>query len=229
MSKIFYHWFLLLYSFGICETDTHILLLVCWPHYDFFIRGWICTPLWIMYKYLRAGPPEMPFRNWYNCGTKHFHQTNVVWWKWRTQLAWEIKPVPHDLVRRIGFWRIKSPEQDLKYLYWTIGKKLFWNIPACKGTYMIDWVGRAYVYTCIYVCIYIYTLLCLTWFIHMYTTLQNTSTHCTTPPCNTLQHTLQHTPSQETSVAVRARRVEYYLTTCLCNITWLPNPTTPLI
>ena len=23
-------------------------------------------------------PPEMPLRNWYNCGTKHFNKTSVV-------------------------------------------------------------------------------------------------------------------------------------------------------
>ena len=28
-------------------------------------------PLWIMQTYLRAGPPETPLRNLYNCGTKH--------------------------------------------------------------------------------------------------------------------------------------------------------------
>jgi len=58
-------------------------------------------------KYLRAGPPDMPLRNWYNCSTKHFHLTSVVRWKWKNQLDWVIKPVPHDLVRRIRFWRIK--------------------------------------------------------------------------------------------------------------------------
>jgi len=46
----------------------------------------------------------MPLRNWYNCGTKHFHQTSVVWLKWKTQLDWVIKPVPDYLVRRIRFW-----------------------------------------------------------------------------------------------------------------------------
>jgi len=32
-----------------------------------------------------------------------------------TQLCWVITPVPHNLVRRIRFWRLKSPEQDFKY------------------------------------------------------------------------------------------------------------------
>ena len=77
--------------------------------------AWSHPPLWIMWKYLRAGPPEMSLRNWYNCGTKHFHQTSVVWWnlKRNTQLDWLIKPVLHDLVRRIRFWRIKSPDRIL--------------------------------------------------------------------------------------------------------------------
>ena len=83
----------------------------------------------------------MPLRNWYNWGTKHFHRTSVVCWKWKTQLDRVIKPEPHDLVRRIRFWRIKSLEYDFKYLYWTIRKILFWNLFTCKGTYMMDWVG----------------------------------------------------------------------------------------
>ena len=28
--------------------------------------------------------------------------------KWKTRLDWVIKPVLHDLVRRLRFWRIKS-------------------------------------------------------------------------------------------------------------------------
>ena len=31
--------------------------------------------------HLRAGPPEMPLRKWYNCGTNHFYLTSVVRWK----------------------------------------------------------------------------------------------------------------------------------------------------
>ena len=84
----------------------------------------------------------LPFQSWYDCGTKHFHPTMMVGWKWKTQLDWVIKPVLHDLVRRIRFWRIKSLEKDLKCLYWTISDILFWNLLTCTGTYMIDWVGR---------------------------------------------------------------------------------------
>ena len=29
-------------------------------------------------KYLRAGPAEMPFRNWYTANTNHFHRTDSV-------------------------------------------------------------------------------------------------------------------------------------------------------
>jgi len=38
----------------------------------------------------------------------------------------------------------KSPEHDFKYLYWTISKIFFWNLFACEGTYIIDWVGRCH-------------------------------------------------------------------------------------
>ena len=37
---------------------------------------WIRPTLWIMLKYLRAGPSKMPFRSWYNYGTNHFHQAD---------------------------------------------------------------------------------------------------------------------------------------------------------
>ena len=74
------------------------------PHRVKHIR----PPLWIKSKCLRAGPPEMPLWNWYNCGTNHFNLTSVVRWKWKNQLDWVIKPVPHDLVRRMRFWRIKN-------------------------------------------------------------------------------------------------------------------------
>jgi len=66
-------------------------------------------------KYLRASPAEMPVQNWYTANTNHFHLTDSVRWKSTRQLYWVINPVPHDLVRRIRFWRIKSPEQDFKY------------------------------------------------------------------------------------------------------------------
>jgi hypothetical protein len=67
-------------------------------------------------------------------GTRYFHPTMMVGWKWNPQVDWVIKQVPHDLVRRIRFWSIKSPEHDFKYLYWTINKTLFWNLFTCKGT-----------------------------------------------------------------------------------------------
>jgi len=38
-------------------------------------------------KYLRAGPAEMPFQNWYTANTNHFHLTDSVRWKSKTQLG----------------------------------------------------------------------------------------------------------------------------------------------
>jgi len=58
-------------------------------------------------EYLRAGPAELPFQNWYTANTNHFHLTDSVRWKSKTQLGWVIHPVPHIFVRRIRFWRIK--------------------------------------------------------------------------------------------------------------------------
>jgi len=34
-------------------------------------------PLWIMQKYLRAGPAQMPLGNWYPAGTYNFHPKDV--------------------------------------------------------------------------------------------------------------------------------------------------------
>jgi len=42
----------------------------------------------------------------------------------------------------VGFRRIKSSEQDFKYLCWTISKIIFWNLFTWNGIYMIDWVGQ---------------------------------------------------------------------------------------
>jgi len=59
-------------------------------------------------KYLRAGPAEMPFLNWYTANTNNLSDlTDSVKIKWKTQPDWGIKPVTHDLVRRIRFRRIK--------------------------------------------------------------------------------------------------------------------------
>ena len=84
----------------------------------------------------------MPFQNWYTANTNNFELTDSVSWKSKRQLGWVINIVQHNLVRRIRFWKIKSERKDFKCLYWTISKIIFWNLFTCKGTYMIDWVGR---------------------------------------------------------------------------------------
>jgi len=38
-------------------------------------------------KYLRAGPAEMRFQNWYTANTNHFRLTDSVRWKSKTQLG----------------------------------------------------------------------------------------------------------------------------------------------
>jgi len=72
-----------------------------------------CPTLWIMYKYLRASLADLSIRSWYKPGTKHFRLTILVRWESTTQQCWGIKPVPHNLVRRIRSWSVKSLEQDL--------------------------------------------------------------------------------------------------------------------
>ena len=38
-------------------------------------------------KYLRAGPAEMPFQNWYTANTNHLRLTDSVRWKSKRQLG----------------------------------------------------------------------------------------------------------------------------------------------
>jgi len=81
---------------------THSYVTFIWH-----IRTW-CPPAPMNHvKYLRAGPAEMPFQNWYTANTNHFRLTDSVRWKSKTQQGWVTNPVPHNLVRRIRFWRIQ--------------------------------------------------------------------------------------------------------------------------
>jgi len=78
-------------------------------------------------------PPRCPFE----AGTTVVQIISTrqisAWRKWGSQLCWVIKAVPHDLARRIRFWRIKSLEQDFKYLYCKISKILLLNLFNWKG------------------------------------------------------------------------------------------------
>ena len=85
--------------------------------YFFYYKVLCRPPIWILQKYLMAGPSEMPLRSWYNCGTKHFHPTmmvdglvemkNPTRFSNTTSTAWSYG--------KIRFWRKKPPEQDFKY------------------------------------------------------------------------------------------------------------------
>jgi len=122
----------------------------------------------------------MPLRCGYNCGTNHFHQVDfcLAEMKKPTRLSNKSSTAWSWAENQIfvGFLRIKSWEQDFKYLYWRISKILLWHVFTWKGIYMIDWVGR----------------MRWPWWVgslNCCNTLQHTATHC-----NTLQHTatLQH-------------------------------------
>ena len=39
----------------------------------------------------------------------------------------------------VRFLRMKSSEEDFKYLYWRISKILSWNIFTCKGIHILIW------------------------------------------------------------------------------------------
>jgi len=97
----------------------------------------------------------MPLANWYPAGSNQFHQAIFCLAEMKkptmlsSQLCWVFKTVPHDLVRRIRFLRIKSSEQDFKYLYWTISKTIVRNLFISKGTSVVHWVGWLHVYACV--------------------------------------------------------------------------------
>ena len=88
----------------------------------------------------------MPLRCWYNCGTKNFHQADFclaemkkpTMLRNKSSTAWSC--AENQIF--VGFLRIKSSEQDFKYLCWWISKILLWHIFTWKEIYMIDWVGR---------------------------------------------------------------------------------------
>ena len=94
-------------------------------------------------KIFKGRPCREAFCYWYTAITNLFRLTILVLRKSESQLGWVIKPVLHNLVSRIRFWRIKCFEQDFKYLYWTISKIIIWNLFTREGTYIIDWVARA--------------------------------------------------------------------------------------
>ena len=109
--------------YNILQVYRHSSVLIFFFFFVLYTQK-IRLTLWIMQKHSMAGTPEMPLRSWYLSGTKHFCPTVLVGWKRRSQLGSVIKPVPHNLVRRIRFWRIQSLEQDFKYLYWTMSNFL---------------------------------------------------------------------------------------------------------
>ena len=63
--------------------------------------------------------------------------------KSKTQLGWVIDPVPHNLVRRIRFWRNKISGTWFKIFVLNSKYNIyFWHLFTCKGTYIINWVRR---------------------------------------------------------------------------------------
>ena len=122
----------------------------------FFDPPWLCLPVSLLHVCERMHHAKI-FKGWprhhelckniqglapprclWGTGTQLVHISSIrqisVGRKWRSQLCWVIKAVPHNLVRRIWVWKIKSSEHDFKDLYWTISKILFWNGFTSKGT-----------------------------------------------------------------------------------------------
>jgi len=68
----------------------------------------------------------MPLWSWFNCGTNHFHQADFCLGEMKkptvlsnkSSNAWSCAENQIFVV----FLRIRSSEQDFKYLYWTISK-----------------------------------------------------------------------------------------------------------
>ena len=97
-------------------------------------------------KNLRAGPSKMTPRCWYICGTNHFDQADFCLAEMKKPTMLSNKSITAWSCAEnqifVRFLRIKSSEQDFKYLYWRISKILLWHLFTWKGIYMIDWVGR---------------------------------------------------------------------------------------
>jgi len=66
-------------------------------------------------KIFEGWPAEMPLVSWYPASTHHFHPTDFCRAEMKEPTMLSNKAVPHDLLRRIRFWRIKSSEQDFKF------------------------------------------------------------------------------------------------------------------
>ena len=96
-------------SFLLVHQDFWAWCALCWIHQDCYVADEekaaarpyeSCKNIWGL------APPRCLFLLVHR-QSNHFQQTSVVWWKSKTQLGWVIKPVPHNLVRRIRFWRKK--------------------------------------------------------------------------------------------------------------------------
>jgi len=79
---------------------------VLWQRTMATTKDWPPAPM-NRVKYSRAGPAEIQIISAWQISARR---------KLKTQLNWVIHPVPHNLVRRIRFWRVKSLGQDFEYL-----------------------------------------------------------------------------------------------------------------
>ena len=68
-------------------------------------------------KYLRAGPAEMPFQNWYTANTNHFRLTDSVRINSKRQLGWVINIVGNinDWLGRAG--GIHCTKHSIEFVY----------------------------------------------------------------------------------------------------------------
>jgi len=94
-----------------------------------------------IYKYVRASPADLPFGSRYLTGTKYFLPISLVGWKWKSQQGWVIKPVRHNLVRRIDSWSIGS---KTRFFIFVLNDE--WNKFLKSGNRAENihyWLGRA--------------------------------------------------------------------------------------
>ena len=88
-------------------------------------------------KIFKGCPPRDTPSELVQLWDKTFPLAHIDLTEMKNRLGWVVKPVPHNLVRRIRFWTRrtkKNSERDIKYMYWTIRNFFFWNLFTCKGT-----------------------------------------------------------------------------------------------